>query len=166
MSHFKILIQHYLRCPFRTAVTARRATTQLSDCAPLLQVMYERAKATYFSLPRHCPPEAAVGEECELSRRNNWPWSGASQRARRRRGAAAKEEARRWKDGRRVRQAAAILQQPCAHLIGIQSTVGSMREYRWTAREGGVCCLSQPSLPAGKSTGEPASETDTLSPVK
>lgn len=81
MSHFKILIQHYLRCPLRTAVTARRASTQLSDCTPLLHVMYERVKAAYFSLPRHCPPEAAVKEECELSHRNNWPWSGASRGA-------------------------------------------------------------------------------------
>lgn len=134
MSHFKILIQHYLRCPLRTAVTARRASTQLSDCTPLLHVMYERAKVAYFSLPRHCPPEAAVEEECELSCRNNWHWSGARQRVQEEeRGEVAEEAqpavARRWKDGRRVRQAAAILQQPSTQLIGIQSTVGSMREY-------------------------------------
>lgn len=41
MSRFKILIQHYLRCLLRTAVTASSALTRLSDCTPLLHVMYE-----------------------------------------------------------------------------------------------------------------------------
>lgn len=55
MSHFKILIQHYLRCLLRIAVTARSALTRLSDYIPLLHVIYECVRGTYFSLPRHCP---------------------------------------------------------------------------------------------------------------
>lgn len=68
MSHFKILIQHYLSCLLRITVTACSALTRLSDCMPLLHVMYECMRWTYFSLPRHCPqrqlPKKNVNYPC------------------------------------------------------------------------------------------------------
>lgn len=55
MSHFKILIQHYLRCLFRIAVTASSTLTLMRDYAPLLHVMYDCVRGTYFSWQRLCP---------------------------------------------------------------------------------------------------------------
>lgn len=88
MSHFKILIQHYLRCLLRIAVTSSSALTRLSDHTPLLRVMYECMKETYFSLPRHCPQRQLLRRIYELSPWNNWPLSWAEDRGegRKRRG--------------------------------------------------------------------------------
>lgn len=171
MSHFKILIQHYLRCPLRTAVTARRALAQLSDYTPLLHVMYECMRGSYFSLPRHCPPEAVVKEECELSRRNNWPLSGTSrgQKGRNEGGKEAPSVAVSLRvEGRQASVSVILLTtaSPSVQLIGIQSTVGSMGEYWWIGTGGGQA-LSVSTFTAGReSTGKPASATDTLSLVK
>lgn len=75
MSHFKILIQHYLRCLLRIAVTARCASTRLSDCTPLLHVIYECMRGGLFFIAKTLSLEAAVKEEWELSPWNNWPSS-------------------------------------------------------------------------------------------
>lgn len=171
MSHFKILIQHYLRCPLRTAVTARSASTQLSNYTPLLHVMYECMRGSYFSLPRRCPPEAVVKEECELSCRNNWLLSGTS-RGRKGRNEGGKEApsvaVRLRVEGHQASVSVILLTtaSPSVQLIGIQSTVGSMGEYWWIGSGGGQA-LSVSTFTAGwESTGEPASATDTLSLVK
>lgn len=157
MSHFKILIQHYLRCPLWTAVTAHSASTQLSDYTPLLHVMYECMRRSYFSLPRRCPPEAVVKEECELSRRNNWLLSGTSQgqKGRNEGGKEAPSMAVRLRvEGHQASVSVILLTtaSPSIQLIGIQSTV-----YWWIGSvcvcEGGRRCLSQPSLPAGNRLG-------------
>lgn len=49
MSHFQILIQDYLRCLLRTAVTASGVLTPLTDYVPLLLVMYECMRENYIS---------------------------------------------------------------------------------------------------------------------
>lgn len=137
---------------------ARRASTQLSDYTPLLHVMYECMRGSYFSLPRRCPPEAVVKEECELSCWNNWPLSGTSwgQKGRNEGGKEAPSVAVRLRvEGRQASVSVILLTtaSPSIQLIGIQSTVGSMGEYWWMGSGGGRLCLSQPSLPAGNRLG-------------
>lgn len=56
---------------------------------------------------------------------------------------------------------------PSVRLIGIQSRAGSMREYWWWWGGAAVCLQQRSTFTARwELTGEPASETDTLSLVK
>lgn len=73
MSHFKILILHYLRCLLTITVTARRALTRLSDGTPLLHVMYERMRWTYFSLPRRDPQRRLLKKNVNYPRETTGP---------------------------------------------------------------------------------------------
>lgn len=84
---------------------------------------------------------------------------------------------RDWKDARRMCLPVLVIlhtaASPSVQLIGIQSRAGSMREYWWWGGGGGegggaAVCLQQRSTFTARweLTGEPASETDTLSLVK
>lgn len=73
MSHFKILILHYLRCLLTITVTARRALTRLSDGTPLLHVMYECMRWTYFSLPRRDPQRRLLKKNVNYPRETTGP---------------------------------------------------------------------------------------------
>lgn len=164
MSHFKILIQHYLRCLLRMAVRARTTLTRLGDYTPLLHVMYECVRGAYFSWPRHCPWRE-VRIRLPL---NNWPAATPRTERGRRRGSAAQLVL--------VETAKTCLHFACRSPCPVnwntkqsrvdgRAAVAKMKRKRRRRR----CsrCLSPATFTARwKLTVEAASETDTLSLVK
>lgn len=149
MGYFKTLILHYLRCLLRTTVTARHALTWLSDCTPLLHVMYECMRWTYFSLPRHDPQRRLLEKNLNYPRETTGPCQARAEGRRksgerqRKRGA----ERGRWdgagKDAKERCLTVLLIPHTAAsasvHLIGIQSREGSMRV---SVARRGSCCLS------------------------
>lgn len=73
MSYFNILIVHYWRCLLRATFTARHALTRMSDCTPLLHVMYECMRWTYSSLPRHDPQRRLLKKNLNYPRETTGP---------------------------------------------------------------------------------------------
>lgn len=73
VSYFNILIVHYWRRLLRATFTARHALTRMSDCTPLLHVMYECMRWTYFSLPRHHPQRRLLKKNLNYPRETTGP---------------------------------------------------------------------------------------------
>lgn len=179
MSHFKILIQHYLRCLLRIAVTASSALTRLSDYIPLLHVIYECMRGTYFSLPRHCPQR-------QLLKKNLWiipleqlalvmRWEERKRKGKARHSTIDSGGIERLEG--RQKNVSACACDPAHCRLSLcpvnwntkqsrvdEGAVLRRRREVWGGRA--AVCLQQPSLLAGNWLGEPASETDTLSLVK
>lgn len=133
-----------------------------------------------FFITKTRSPQAVVKEEFELSPWNNWPLSGTSrgqtkkwQKAEEKGSRALPREAE-WRLERCQRKVSDCAPDPLhtaasasVWLIGIQSREGSMG-VSVTRTGGAAVCLQQCSTFAAgwELTGEPASETDTLSLVK
>lgn len=176
MSYFKILMLHYLRCLLRATVTARQALTRLSDCAPLLHVMYECTGRTYFSLPRHNPQRRLLKKNLNYPRETTGPCQARAEGRRksgeRQRKKGSGERGCRLEGGQgKVSDWAPDPARRRRRLCPVNWNTkqrGGRWEYRWRGGGGAAVCLQQCStFTAGwELTGEPASETDTLSLVK
>lgn len=155
MSYFKILILHYLRCLLRTTVTARQALMRLGDCTPLLYVMYECMRWTYFSLPRHDPQRRLLKKNLNYPRETTGPcqaWAeGIRKSGERQRKRGTECFWWRWDgDGKEAKgRCLTVLLIPhtaasaSVQLIGIQSREGSMRV---SVTRRGSCRLSPAML--------------------